>query len=306
MAQRRMFTLKIVDTDAFLDMPTSTQNLYFHLGMRADDEGFIGNIKRIMKMVGSSDDDKRILIAKRFLIEFESGVVVIKHWKMNNYLQSDRVQETSYLKEKSMLYLKDNNSYTLDKSQGTPIMTQEEINRNGPQEIPMDNKCIHSIDLDLDIDIDKSNISLSENRPKEVEEKPKKEKVVEIDLSSGVGKSYEPPKEEIIFRHWNSKNIIKHNELTQTMIKIIKNALRQNTLEEIKTYIDRYATVIKDEKYSFSYKWKLDLFIKQKNAMLDFKDDGSKWINYTEWKNKTSLNKASEPYDKFANMKFTT
>lgn len=130
MAQKRMFSLKIVDTDEFLDMPQSTQNLYFHLGMRADDEGFIGNVKRIMKMIGSSEDDKKVLLAKRFLIEFESGVVVIKHWRLNNYLQNDRIKETTYLQEKSLLYLKENGIYTLDKEQGTPMYT----------------KCIHSID----------------------------------------------------------------------------------------------------------------------------------------------------------------
>ena len=140
MAQKRMFSLKIVDTDAFLDMPQSTQNLYFHLGMRADDEGFIGNVKRIMKMIGSSEDDKKVLLAKKFLIEFESGVVVIKHWKMNNYLQNDRIKETAYLQEKSTLYLKDNGSYTLDSTQGTPLYT----------------KCIHSID--------KNRLDLEENR----------------------------------------------------------------------------------------------------------------------------------------------
>jgi hypothetical protein len=133
MAQRRMFNLKIVDTDAFLDMPQSTQNLYFHLGMRADDEGFIGNVKRTMKMIGSSEDDLRVLISKKFILTFESGVVVIKHWKMNNYLQNDRLQKTTYTQEKSQLNIKDNKSYTLDKSQGKPVVEQ------------MYTKCIHSI-----------------------------------------------------------------------------------------------------------------------------------------------------------------
>ena len=88
MAQKRMFSLQIVDTDAFLDMPLSTQALYFHFGMRADDEGFVGNPRRLIRMLGVSEDDYKLLIAKSFVIPFESGVCVIKHWKMNNYLQN--------------------------------------------------------------------------------------------------------------------------------------------------------------------------------------------------------------------------
>ena len=112
MAVKRMFSLKIVDTDEFLDMPLSTQSLYFHLGMRADDEGFVGNTNRIMRMIGSSADDLKILLAKRFIIEFDSGVYVIKHWKINNYIQNDRTQKTTYLEEKASLFIKENKSYS--------------------------------------------------------------------------------------------------------------------------------------------------------------------------------------------------
>ena len=94
MAERRMFTKKIIDSDAFLDMPLSTQALYFHLGMRADDEGFINSPKKIQRMIGATDDDMKLLLAKRFIIAFESGVVVIKHWKMHNYIQADRFKPT--------------------------------------------------------------------------------------------------------------------------------------------------------------------------------------------------------------------
>ncbi len=112
MAQRRMFSLKIVDSDAFLDMPQSSQLLYFHLSMRADDDGFVSNPKRIMRMLGSSEDDSKVLFAKRFVIPFESGVCVIKHWRMHNYIQNDRYQETVYLSEKTTLLIKENGSYT--------------------------------------------------------------------------------------------------------------------------------------------------------------------------------------------------
>ncbi len=113
MAQRRMFAKTIVDSDAFLEMPQSSQLLYFHLSMRADDDGFVNQPKAIMRVCGAKDDDLRILIAKKFIIPFESGVVVIKHWRINNYLRSDRYVGTTYQEEKSMLFLDENNAYSL-------------------------------------------------------------------------------------------------------------------------------------------------------------------------------------------------
>lgn len=112
MAERRMFTQKIVDSDAFLEMPLSTQALYFHLNMRADDDGFLNNPKKIQRIVGASDDDLKLLIAKRFVLGFESGVVVIKHWRMHNLLRKDRYQPTQYQEEFSRLKLKKNSAYT--------------------------------------------------------------------------------------------------------------------------------------------------------------------------------------------------
>ena len=103
MAQRRMFSLKIIDTDAFLDMPATAQALYFHMAMRADDDGFVGAPKKIMRMTNAADDDYRVLLAKQFIIPFESGVCVIRHWRIHNYIQSDRYQETIYRDEKQAL-----------------------------------------------------------------------------------------------------------------------------------------------------------------------------------------------------------
>lgn len=103
-----------MDSDAFLDMPTSSQNLYMHMLMRADDDGFVSNPKRISRMVGASDDDMKVLVGKRFVIPFESGVCVIKHWRIHNYIQKDRYQETKYIEEMALLSLKDNGAYTLD------------------------------------------------------------------------------------------------------------------------------------------------------------------------------------------------
>lgn len=122
MAERRMFAKTIIDSDAFLDMPLSAQALYFHLSMRADDDGFINNPKKIQRMVGASDDDCKLLILKRFILTFESGVIVIKHWRIHNYIQKDRYRETVYLQEKSSLYLNENNAYTEDATDGRPII----------------------------------------------------------------------------------------------------------------------------------------------------------------------------------------
>lgn len=118
MAERRMFSKVIIDSDAFLDMPLSTQALYFHLSMRADDDGFLNNARKIQRLVGASDDDLRLLLMKRFVIGFEGGILVIKHWRMNNYLRKDRYTPTVYQDEYAMLGVKKNGSYTLEKTDG--------------------------------------------------------------------------------------------------------------------------------------------------------------------------------------------
>lgn len=155
MAQKRMFTMKIVDSDAFLEMPLSTQCLYFHLNMRADDDGFIGNTKRIMKIIGASEDDLRLLIAKRFVLTFEDGVIVIKHWRMHNTLSRDRYAETPYTDEKKMLLLKDNGSYSL--TGGNPIDDTRLIERSGRQTQQRRNKDATKTHSDKGLDIDKDN-----------------------------------------------------------------------------------------------------------------------------------------------------
>lgn len=115
-----MFDIETVDTDLFLDMPQSTQNLYFHLGMRADDDGFISNPKKIIKTIGANEDDLKILIAKKFIIPFETGIIVIRHWKLNNYLRKDRYVETIYREEKKQLTEDENGIYNL----GIPNVNQ--------------------------------------------------------------------------------------------------------------------------------------------------------------------------------------
>lgn len=113
MARKRMFRLDVLETDAFMEMPLTTQALYFHLNLRADDDGFIGNPNQIVKLIGAGTDDLKLLIAKRFVIAFEDGVIVIKHWRMHNTLSSYRYKETNFIEDKAMLKIKENKAYSL-------------------------------------------------------------------------------------------------------------------------------------------------------------------------------------------------
>lgn len=112
MSQRRMFSPLITDSDAFLEMPSSAQNFYFHLGMRADDDGFVSNPKKVLRMINGADDDLKLLVAKRFVLTFENGVIVIKHWRMNNLIRKDWYRPTIYQEEKASLTIKENGAYT--------------------------------------------------------------------------------------------------------------------------------------------------------------------------------------------------
>lgn len=141
-----MFTKKITHSDEFISMPHSSQNLYFHLNMEADDEGFVNGVKRIMRTINANEDDLKILIAKRFVLAFEtSSVIVIKHWKLHNAIRNDRFKPTDYVTERAMIYEKENGVYT------TSQPSDNQVTTNG----------MHSIRLDLDLDkvsIDKVSI----------------------------------------------------------------------------------------------------------------------------------------------------
>lgn len=111
MAEKRMFAKTIIDSDLFLEMPMSARLLYYDLGMRADDDGFVNSPRKIMRMIGASNDDMNILITRKYVIPFDSGIVVIKHWRINNYLRSDRYTETQYTDEKALLTISDKGEY---------------------------------------------------------------------------------------------------------------------------------------------------------------------------------------------------
>lgn len=132
MAERRMFAKTIIDSDAFLEMPLSSQALYFHLSMRADDDGFINNPKKIQRMINASEDDLKSLIAKGYIIPFETGIIVIKHWKIHNYIRSDRYKP-SIFKEKELVKVDSQSIYQ-------PI---DSTDTNG---IPTDNQMVYQMD----------------------------------------------------------------------------------------------------------------------------------------------------------------
>jgi len=141
MADKRMFSKTIIDSDTFLDMPQTTQLLYFHLGMYGDDEGFVNNPKKIQRSIGCADDDLKLLIAKGFVIPFDSGVIVIAHWYINNTLRKDRTKESMFENERDMLTIDSNGVYVLNKKNTDnqlPTICQ-------PTDSNMVGKCPHKV-----------------------------------------------------------------------------------------------------------------------------------------------------------------
>ena len=138
MAERRMFAKTIVLSDEFLDMPLGARCIYMTMGMMADDDGFVNNAKTIIRMTGATEDDLKVLIAKKFIIPFEDGVIVIKHWRINNYLRNDRHVDTKYLEHKASLLIDDKGAYSKPKSgvgipggipnSGIPSIDKDSIN----------------------------------------------------------------------------------------------------------------------------------------------------------------------------------
>ena len=140
MANKRMFALDVIDTDRFCEMPISARLLYYELGMRGDDEGFVQNPKKIMLTTGTTADDLKILAAKGYVILFDSGVLVITHWRQNNFIQKDRFHETTCLTEKAQIQTTDSKIYELL-----------------PSGNKLDTPCIRTVsDLEAQIRLDKT------------------------------------------------------------------------------------------------------------------------------------------------------
>ena len=209
MANKAIFSKTIIDTDAFIEMPATTQNLYFHLNMHADDDGFIGNPKRIGRMIGASDDDFKILIAKKFIIVFESGVIVIKHWRIHNTLSKMRYKETSYLDEKSQLLIKENNAYSLD--EGKPLDDSRLVEMGKRQ-------------VRRTVDEQETNLS----KDKLSEDKPSKKKSAKADLD-GMIDSFTENEElrEALKAFLDMRKSIKKPIQTEYAFKLALNKLKQ-------------------------------------------------------------------------------
>lgn len=218
MAHKRMFSKDITESDAFADMPLSTQALYFHLGMEADDMGFVNNAKKIQRGIGASPDDLNLLIGKRFIIPFESGIVVIKHWKINNTIKSDRNHGTKYVEELSLLDVKDNGAYSL---------------KNVQPELGFSNsvpRLVQNGSLDIDIGIDIEEKSTLSGKPDYAE---KVREIVDY-LNSVAGTRYKA----------STRNTVAH----------IKARLKEGfTVEDFKAVIDTKAAAWKDDPKMCAY-----------------------------------------------------
>lgn len=210
MAERRMMSKKIIDTDNFLDMPQSTQCLYFHLLLRADDDGFIQSPKSIMRITGCKDDDLKLLVAKGFVIGFETGVIVIRHWRIHNYVQSDRYSK-SELQEAKCVELK-NKVYEVVEP---PINTDNAC---------MDTKCIQNVyKMDTQIRIDK--IREEENR---------------IETLCHVSHDDVDKSHFEIIEYLNLKTGSKFKPTTKPYVQAIRSRLKEGyTVDDFKTVIDK-------------------------------------------------------------------
>lgn len=175
MAQKRMFDKSITNSDNFLELPDSSQILYFHLSMNADDDGFIDNWKSIMRMTGTKEDDLKILITKSYVIPFDTGVIVIRHWRMNNYLRNDRYKETTHKEEKKLLSLGENEEYILATNNiGIPMVDTdknsiEENSKENNKEINKERKeNIESVVRYLNLTLDTRYKATSQNIVKHI------------------------------------------------------------------------------------------------------------------------------------------
>lgn len=203
MAQRRMFSLKIIDTDLFLDMPMSARLLYYDLAMRADDDGFVASPKKIQRMIGCSDDDFKILISKQFIIPFENGVCVIKHWRIHNYIQNDRYNKTLYQNEKNQL-IESNGSYEIKELES------------------MDTKCIQNVsNSDTQVRLGKDRLEIGKDSI-DIEEEPQTSK----------------PKDKKETKHKYGE--FNHVTLTDKEYEKLVKDFNENAIQSFITKIDEY------------------------------------------------------------------
>jgi hypothetical protein len=221
MAQKRMFSQQIVDSDAFLEMPLSAQALYFHLSMRADDDGFVNNPVKISRIINASSDDLKLLLAKNFIIAFENGVIVIKHWRINNYLRADRYHKTAYQDELAMLEVKENGAYTLA-DDAKPLLG-----------IPDDNQMATNGIRSIDLDLDKNRL-----REEKISIKASKDAMsVETDAPNGKTTKIDY---ESICEYWNTHSLLKEiTKITDQRKPNVGARIKEHGLESIYKMIDQ-------------------------------------------------------------------
>jgi len=245
MAKRRMFNLQIIDTDAFLEMPISTQLLYFHLVMRADDEGFVGSPKKIMLLIGAQDDDFKILIAKRFILVFNSGIIVIKHWFIHNTIRMDRFTKTTYEEEKKQLKIKENKAYT---ENGNHLAT------NGNQN---DNQWLPQVKLSK-VKLSKVKLNVAETSsaisviPDLLKDKQKHIQIIGL-WAKAKNIIFTSKEHQASFIRRNlraAKNLSPYEitKITDVMDFLIKKADFKYTLESVGKYIDEDLTALQTNK----------------------------------------------------------
>lgn len=269
MAERRMFAKTIIDSDAFLNMPSSSQNLYFHLGMRADDDGVVNNPRTIMRMIGASNDDMNLLISKKFVIVLQDSLIVIKHWRINNYIQKDRYVPSKYKELIDNLSLDENNAYTAKNEQCIQGVSKT------------DTECIQGVSAGK-VSIGKDSIVLKENIIKE-KNQPFSPKI--------------PQELQELFDYWNSKGIVVHRTINEKMVQLLKKARDLYGQAQIKQAIENYSIVLNDSTYFFNTRWTIGDFVKQTNALPDFLPEGIKWINYQEYLKKSKKAREQDKYE---------
>lgn len=247
MANRRMINKSVVESDAFLDMPQTTQNLYFHLNIRADDDGFIDSPKTIMRTVGSNQNDLEILIAKRYLLAFQSGVIVIKHWKLHNTIRKDRYKPTLYQDEISSLFEKENGAYT-DHTEALEGGTRPLLTNGKPAGNQTATSGMHRLSK---VSLDKINIE--KDREINTREREKNSPSPSFESYVPEKKENSPPNPEHFsqtpkldklitsaIEHWNTKNLTRcrDNVLTLKNINDVKPVFDKYSFDEIKATID--------------------------------------------------------------------
>lgn len=251
MAQRRMLSRQITETDLFMEMPLTAQALYLHLVMNADDDGFIGNTKMLLRTVGASPDDFKILLAKQFIIEFDDGITVIRDWRVHNYIQKDRYKKTMYSKNLSELSVTENGSYEL-------LTSNKPLHINVVE--PMDTECIQNgYSLDTQVRLGKDRL------------------VKDKDIMSGKKTPDHIPYQEII-DYLNKKTKSNFRASGAANKRLIKARWNENyRLDDFKRVID-----------NMSGQW---LGTEMANYLQPSTLFGSKFDNYLNKKTKTKLSR---------------